>query len=115
MEGESWTRQLLRFDCSHFQAVFLVFGSVTFAWGIAVYFLLPDAPSTAWFLSKEDRTKAVLRVKGNMTGMKSHKWKPYQMVEALTDPKTWFIVLFQLSMNIPNGGITSVRPPIFRF
>lgn len=62
----------------------------------------------AWFLSKEDRIKAVKRVRHNMTGIKNNEWKSAQLVEALLDPKSWFMVLIALSANIPNGGISSV-------
>lgn len=63
----------------------------------------------ARFLSKEDRIKAIERVKENMTGIKNNHWKKYQVIDALTDPKSWFIFFIGLSCNIPNGGITGVR------
>lgn len=62
----------------------------------------------AWFLSKEDRIKAVERVRHNMTGIKNNEWKKAQVIEALLDPKTWFIVVLALAVNIPNGGISTV-------
>lgn len=60
------------------------------------------------FLSKEDREKAVLRVKENMTGIKSDKVKWGQVKEALCDVKSWLIVALQLASNIPNGAVTTV-------
>lgn len=75
---------------------------------------LPDVPNKAFFLSKEDREKAILRVQENMTGIKNNKIKWPQMREALTDPKAWILVLIQLCSNIPNGGVASVslvQPP----
>jgi hypothetical protein len=74
-----------------------------------MYFLLPDLPSTAWFLKKEDRTKAIIRVKDNMTGIKNDEFKWPQCLEAILDPKTWFIVAIQLAWTIPNGANTTVR------
>lgn len=64
---------------------------------------------TARFLSKEDRVKAVVRVKENMTGIKNNTFQWRQCREALLDIKAWLIVLIQLCANIPNGGLQSVR------
>lgn len=63
---------------------------------------------TAWFLNHDERSMAVERVRENKTGIKNDKWKTGQIVEALTDPKAWLLVLIQMCCNIPNGGITSV-------
>lgn len=67
---------------------------------------------TAWFLSKEDRVKAITRVKENMTGIKNDTYKWSQAKEAALDPKTWFIVVIHLCSNIANGGVNSVRRPV---
>ncbi|KAG8422113.1 hypothetical protein J3459_010698 [Metarhizium acridum] len=95
------------------KAVFLTFGAATVAWSVGIYFLLPDTPMEARFLSKQDREKAVLRVKENMTGIKSDKIKWGQVKEALLDAKTWLIVALQLVSCIPNGAVTTVSclPP----
>lgn len=90
------------------QALFLIFGCTTFAWSIICYFALPNGPIGAWFLSDEDQIKAVERVQDNLTGIKSHKIKHYQVMEALVDPKTWLLALFQFTQNVPNGGVGSV-------
>lgn len=51
----------------------------------------------------------MIRVKDNLTGIKNNEFKWDQFKEALTDPKTWFLFFLQIGLNIPNGGITSVR------
>lgn len=63
---------------------------------------------TAWFLGKEDRVKAIVRVKENMTGIKNDNFQWKQCREALFDSNAWLLVLIQLCANIPNGGIHSV-------
>lgn len=62
----------------------------------------------AWFLPIEDQVKAVERVQDNLTGIKSHHIKRYQVIEALLDPKTWILAMFQFTQNVPNGGVGSV-------
>ncbi|PHH66593.1 hypothetical protein CDD81_6430 [Ophiocordyceps australis] len=92
---------------SAWKAVFLIFGGATVAWSAGLFFLLPDVPMSAWFLDKADRTRAVARVRGNMTGIKNDKVKWQQCREAFLDAKTGFIILIQLCVNIPNGGSQS--------
>lgn len=74
---------------------------------------MPDTPMASWFLNKEDSAKAVVRVKDNMTGIKSDKVKWSHCIEALMDTKTWLMAAIMLSVNIPNGALSSVRqiPP----
>ncbi|KAJ6785219.1 hypothetical protein PWT90_02953 [Aphanocladium album] len=96
------------------KAVFAIFGAATVAWGIAMVLTLPDVPNKAFFLSKEDGEKAILRVQENMTGIKNNKIKWAQVREALTDPKAWILVLIQLCSNIPNGGVASFGPIIIK-
>lgn len=65
---------------------------------------------TARFLKEEDRHKAIARVRENRTGIKSNEVKKSQIVEAFCDVKLWMLFAIQFAFNIPNGGITTVRP-----
>ncbi|KAJ4400958.1 hypothetical protein N0V91_008337 [Didymella pomorum] len=87
------------------KAVFLLFGALTVVWSAAIYFFLPNEPSSARFLNTADRVKAVTRVQENMTGIKNNTWKWSQSVEALLDVKIWILVAIQLAQNIANGGL----------
>lgn len=90
------------------RAIYLIFGALTVAWSVVAFFVLPDTPATARFLSKEDRARAVKRVEENMTGIKSSQWKRYQFVEALGDVQVWLLVVVQMTGSIANGGVTNV-------
>ena len=57
-----------------------------------VYFLLPDAPSNARFLSERERIVAVKRVAGNETGIKNKSFSKEQALLAFYDIKV--ILLF---------------------
>ncbi|KAK7403324.1 hypothetical protein QQX98_010913 [Neonectria punicea] len=87
------------------KAVFLIFGAITVAWSLTLFFLLPDTPTKAWFLSEQDSRKAVARVQENMTGIKSDSFKWYQFTEAFLDIKSWALFLVQLCSQIANGGV----------
>jgi MFS family permease len=89
--------------------LFVVMGAITCAWGILLVFLLPDSPSQARFLTPEERTVAIHRVLKNRTGvMDEDVFKISQMWQALLDPQAWLLALYQLCVNIPNGGTTNV-------
>lgn len=66
------------------------------SFGVAVSFLLffPDNPTTARFLTEEEKLKVVKRVQGNQNGIETKVWKKKQFIEALTDVKTWLFFLF---------------------
>ncbi|KHO01367.1 Major facilitator superfamily domain, general substrate transporter [Metarhizium album ARSEF 1941] len=89
------------------KAAFLTLGGASMVWSVGVYFLLPDTLMEARFLNEENREKAVLRVKENMTGIKSDKIKWGQMEEAVLDAKTWMLIALQLASSIPNGAVTA--------
>ncbi|PYI07546.1 MFS general substrate transporter [Aspergillus sclerotiicarbonarius CBS 121057] len=97
------------------RALFLLFGGLTLAWSVLCWFGLPNDPLDAWFLSKEDQVKALERVQDNLTGVKNHTVKRYQIMEALLDPKTWLLAVFQFTQNVPNGGFASIVVEGFGF
>ena len=108
MEGEYLVTNVLYVLLTFLKAVFLVFGALTVAWSMFIYFFLPDTPANARFLNREDRAKAIDRVRENMTGIRSDTWKWSQSIEALTDVKIWLLVAVQLSQQIANGGVHGV-------
>ena len=87
--------------------LFLVWGLVTVTVGLLFWFLMPDSPLSAWFLSKDERRLAVERLRGNQQGIGNKRFKWYQFKEAFTDPQTWALVIFALLWDIPNGGISN--------
>ncbi|OJJ07771.1 hypothetical protein ASPVEDRAFT_374466 [Aspergillus versicolor CBS 583.65] len=89
------------------KAVFLIFGAITIAWALLLFYWLPDHPLNARFLSDEDRRKAVIRVQENMTGIKNNEFKINQVIEGLLDVKCWAFFLIQLTCSIPNGGVSN--------
>lgn len=90
------------------QWLFLIFGIVTFLLGIVMLFRLPDSPTSASFLTEEEKLIATERIKANQTGFKNSTIDNSQIVEAFTDVKTWLLSILILAGNIPNGGFTTV-------
>ena len=92
--------------------MFLIFGIITFLWGLLMLLRLPDSPTNASFLSDEERIIAIARLQANQAGYKSNKIDRSQILEAFTDPKTWLLAVLVLGSNIPNGGYTTVSLPL---
>jgi sugar phosphate permease len=90
------------------QWLFIIFGIVTFLWGIVMLFRLPDSPATATFLTEEEKLIALERSRANQTGFKNSTIDQSQILEAFTDVKTWLLAILILASNIPNGGFTTV-------
>ncbi|KAF3385328.1 hypothetical protein F1880_002224 [Penicillium rolfsii] len=89
------------------QWLFIIFGLATFLWGTLMLFRLPNSPVDAKFLTEEERVIAIERMKSNQTGYKNSEVDTRQIVEALTDIKTWLLATLILACNIPNGGFTT--------
>lgn len=92
--------------------LFIILGGVTFAWGVALFYLMPDQPLTARFLGPKERKMAVARVSENMTTMENDKFKLYQVIEGLTDLKMWLLFLIMISSSMANGLATASETQI---
>lgn len=93
------------------QYIYLLAGALTILFGIWCYFV-PDSPASAWFLSKEERIVAVERLRSSQTGMRNHKLKRDQMIEAVLDAKTWLIFIMMASAYTVNGAVSGFGPLI---
>lgn len=73
-----------------------------------MYFVLPNNPQTAKFLTTEERKLAFARVQGTRHSADSRKWSSAQFKEALIDPRTWLFFLLNIFTTLPGGGLTAV-------
>ncbi|KUI70389.1 putative transporter PB10D8.01 [Cytospora mali] len=81
----------------------VITGSTTVLYGILVWFLFPDNPSSAHFLTKEERAQSIMRIASNHSGIEQKRFKKSQFIEALRDPKTWLFFLHAWSQEMANG------------
>lgn len=100
-------------DLALWKYLFLLVGSISFAWSILLWFYLPELPIDARFMSRRERYYLVKRVAENQTGIVGYTWKWYQVLEAAKDPKTWIIFFFNICTNIPNGGLSTFSAILF--
>jgi MFS family permease len=98
------------------QYLFIVLGAITSAWGILMLFLLPDSPSTARFLTPDERTAAVERVRENRTAVSTGEFKMSQAMEAFRDPQAWLLSINMFGSMLVNSGLSAVSfPTTFTF
>ncbi|EGR44741.1 uncharacterized protein TRIREDRAFT_69712 [Trichoderma reesei QM6a] len=81
----------------------VITGVITIIFGLLVFFFYPDSPLHAKFLTPEERAQAVLRIKGNNSGIEQKQFKKHQFTEAIKDPKTWLFALHAWSQEMGNG------------
>jgi sugar phosphate permease len=87
--------------------VFLIFGAISFVWGIVSFIWLPDLPATARFLNERERAIATDRVARNRGGVKNHNFRGYQAIQCVKDPKTWILFVMAVGAQVPNSALTS--------
>lgn len=80
-----------------------------------MYFLLPQNPQTAKFLSPEERKLAFARVQGMRHEADTRKWSNAQLKEALIDPRTWLFFMLNVFTTLPGGGLSAVRISLLSF
>lgn len=87
--------------------VFLIFGSISVAWGVVSFIWLPDIPATAGFLNAKEKAIAIERVAQNRQGVKNSRFKKEQATQCFKDPKTWILFVMAVSAQVPNSALTS--------
>ncbi|THH00394.1 hypothetical protein EW026_g2109 [Hermanssonia centrifuga] len=90
-----------------YKIMYLLCGALAIMVGIAVLIWMPDSPLHAKFLTKEERIAAIERVRDDQGGTENKRLKIDQLKEAVTDIRTWLIVLSTLITSIPNGGLSN--------
>ncbi|OAL47063.1 MFS general substrate transporter [Pyrenochaeta sp. DS3sAY3a] len=89
------------------QIIFLFLGLLTACIGISFWFIMPDSPEFAGFLTAEEKSQHIERIRGNEQGIGSRTFKWDQFWEAVKDPMTWLYAFWIFAANIPNSIATS--------
>ncbi|KKK21935.1 hypothetical protein P175DRAFT_0529322 [Aspergillus ochraceoroseus IBT 24754] len=94
------------------QALFIFYGCMTFLIGAILYFLLAASPTDAQWLTDEEKTIALERVRSNKTGTEIWRFNQSQLIEAFCDPRFYIIFVLLVCTGLPNGGLTVFGPSI---
>ena len=87
--------------------MFVVVGAVNVLVSILVFFVLPETPDKARFLTEPERQRIALRLSQDQAGvgMKVFRWR--SLLEAFGDLQTCLLVLLTILITIPSGVITT--------
>ncbi|CAE6519835.1 unnamed protein product [Rhizoctonia solani] len=102
----------IRGSLKPYQTIFLFIGLLTVVCSPVVYFVLPDSPTTAKFLTPREKVVALERLRANNQGTESKNWEWSQVWEVLMDPKTYLWLAMQFVTALPSGGISTFGPLI---
>lgn len=85
------------------QYLFIIYGCATFVLGIVLFFFLADDPSSAKFLT--DNERSWYAQKNQVSAREPFNW--YQALEALIDPQLLLYISLTVLNILPNGGVVS--------
>ncbi|KAJ5723710.1 hypothetical protein N7488_001745 [Penicillium malachiteum] len=97
-----------------YQWMFIIFGAVTFLFGISLWWTMPDSPMTASFLTERERYIVIDRLKSNKTGVKNSHVKTQQFKETLMDLRVWMLVIAIFCHNMTNSLQTTFMGMIIK-
>ncbi|KAH8883000.1 MFS general substrate transporter [Thozetella sp. PMI_491] len=86
---------------------FIIVGAFCAFWGIILFLLLPNSPTTFRGFSHDEKLILIARMRRNQTGIEQSRINWGQIKEAYLDYKTWLFCFLGFIGNIPNGGISN--------
>lgn len=82
------------------QMMFIVLGILTVIVGIGAFFIIPDTPLEAKFLSAAEKLALLNHVSVNRTGIQNKNYKLSQLVEMLVDPQLYFMTILTILVRV---------------
>ncbi|KAI0142180.1 high-affinity nicotinic acid transporter [Pestalotiopsis sp. NC0098] len=96
------------------RALFIIEGMMTIIICPVFYFLFPESPTTAKFLTDEEKEMMRLRYEQDQHWGIDDTFSWDAVVAALTDPKFFALFIFQFSVDISLYGFTTFLPAIIK-
>nr|QFR37055.1 MFS transporter [Cyberlindnera americana] len=88
------------------QIFFLVLGIITIFFGIGMYFILPNNPTSASFLTEEEKLIVLEHIRSNQTGTENKTLKWEHIKELLFhDKHTWPLFILTIISMISTGAL----------
>jgi MFS family permease len=97
-----------------YQYIFLTTGAIALLLFFPTVYLFPSHPTTARWLSEEQKYVAIERIRLNNTGTQNTHFKWSQVRECLLDPKSWLWVVMIFTISLVSGGIGTFGPLIIQ-
>ncbi|KAH8899930.1 MFS general substrate transporter [Thozetella sp. PMI_491] len=87
---------------ANWRVMFLVCGTFTIISGVIFIFCVPSDGSKAWFFTEDQKRIAVERLALDRGTRDKSSFDRAQMIEALSEPKTWILFLMAFFICIPS-------------
>ncbi|KIW66256.1 hypothetical protein PV04_08455 [Phialophora macrospora] len=97
---------------SGWQWLFLVEGVITIAYGIALFFILPDFPTQAKWLTEKEKAFIQARLPGNAPRAEELNFNFREILGALKDKRMWLFTLVWATMTVGTTGLTFYQPTV---
>ena len=93
------------------QYVFLIEGIPAIILGVLTWFVLPDSPKTAKFLTADERELAAGRVSPHVH---THSFSRNEFIGTFTNPQTWLFVVVYIAVANPSYGLLFFLPALIQ-
>ncbi|KXH41057.1 hypothetical protein CNYM01_04572 [Colletotrichum nymphaeae SA-01] len=97
---------------SGWQWLFLVEGLITLVLGTAVYFLLPDFPPTAKWLTEKEKAFIQARLPPNAPRAEEMNFNFSEIVDSLKDRRLWLFTLIWATFTVGTSGVRFYQPTV---
>ena len=97
---------------SGWQWLFIFEGVITIAFGFVVWFLLPDFPSTAKWLTEKEKAFIQARLPGNAPQASEANFQWSEIVEACKDIRLWLFTLIWALYTVGTSGVRFYQPTV---
>ncbi|KAJ6014232.1 hypothetical protein N7540_008823 [Penicillium herquei] len=91
---------------SGWQWLFLIEGIATVIYGVAVWFLLPDFPETANWLTEKEKKFIQARLPSNAPRASEENFNLREVIESLKDIRLWLFMLIWATFTVGTNGVT---------
>ncbi|KAI1614974.1 putative pantothenate transporter [Exophiala viscosa] len=101
-----------RCGLSGWQWIFLVEGVITIAFGIALWFILPDFPNQAKWLTEKEKAFIQARLPSNAPRAEELNFNLREIINSLKDKRMWLFTLVWATMTVGTTGLTFYQPTV---
>lgn len=93
--------------------LYIIIGlGITVTFGVYATLVLPSTPEDFRWFTPRERLISLQRQRDNQTGITNRTFKPYQLREALVDPRLYILFVLIIAQDIANGGLTTFSTTI---
>lgn len=111
----SFAFQHVHASLESWQIFFLVLGCITVLFGGVMYIILPNNPTSASFLSEEEKLLVLEHIRANQTGTETKVFKKKQLMELLFhDKHTWPLFFLTIVSMISTGALGTWSTTIYK-